>query len=137
MSDPVVVQAVYEKGVLKPSQPLDLAEQQVVQISLNPEITTDHPYITQTPGVCGGRPVVRGTRIPVKVLVGYYRLNYKETEILAGFPDLTAAQLYDALSYYYDHQAEIDADIEADELSEVLNKFNLEINADGVLSPKS
>jgi len=29
--DPVVVQAVYEKGVLKPSQPLDLAEQQVVQ----------------------------------------------------------------------------------------------------------
>jgi len=70
------------------------------------------------------------------VLVGYYRLNYKETEILAGFPDLTAAQLYDALSYYYD-QAEIDADIEADELSEVLNKFNLEINADGVLSPKS
>jgi len=45
--DPVVVQAVYEKGVLKPSQPLDLAEQQVVQISLNPETTTDHP-ITQT-----------------------------------------------------------------------------------------
>jgi len=43
-----VVQAVYEKGVLKPSQPLDLAEQQVVQISLNPETTTDHPYITQT-----------------------------------------------------------------------------------------
>jgi len=29
--DPVVVQAVYEKGVLKPSQPLDLAEQQVVK----------------------------------------------------------------------------------------------------------
>jgi len=56
------------------------------------------------------------------VLVGYYRLNYKETEILAGFPDLTAAQLYDALSYYYDHQAEIDADIEADELSEVLKQ---------------
>jgi len=75
-----------------------------------------------------------GDAHPVKVLVGYYRLNYKETEILAGFPDLTAAQLYDALSYY-DHQAEIDADIEA-ELSEVLNKFNLEINADGVLFQK-
>lgn len=71
------------------------------------------------------------------MLVGYYRLNYKETEILASFPDLTAAQLYDALSYYYDHQAEIDADIEADELSGVLNKLNLGINADGVLSPKS
>jgi len=50
MSDPVVVQAVYEKGVLKPSQPLDLAEQQVVQISLNPETTTDHPHYPN-PGV--------------------------------------------------------------------------------------
>lgn len=137
MSDQIVVQAVYENGVLKPTQPLGLAEQQVVQISLNPEATTNHPHITQTPGVCGGRPVVRGTRIPVKALVGYYRMNYKETEILAGFPDLTAAQLYDALSYYYDRQAEIDADVEADELSELLQQFKLEVNADGVLSPKS
>lgn len=137
MSDQIVVYAVYENGMLKPTQPLGLAEQQVVQISINPEATTNHPHITQTPGVCGGQPVVRGTRIPVKALVGYYRMNYKETEILAGFPDLTAAQFYDALSYYYDRQAEIDADVEADELSELLQQFKLEVNADGVLSPKS
>jgi uncharacterized protein (DUF433 family) len=137
MSEPIVVQVVYENGVLKPTQPLSLAEQQVVQISLNPEATTDHPHITKTPGVCGGRPVVRGTRIPVKVLVGYYRMNDKVTDIMTGFPNLTAAQLYDALSYYYDHQAEIDADMEADELSELLKQFNLQMNADGVLSPKS
>ncbi len=81
--------------------------------------------------------MVRGTRIPVKVLVGYYRMNDKVTDIMTGFPNLTAAQLYDALSYYYDHQAEIDADMEADELSELLKQFNLQMNADGVLSPKS
>lgn len=137
MSYPIVVQAIYETGVLKPTQPLGLAEQQVVQISLNAETSTEHPHITQTPGVCGGRPVVGGTRIPVKVLVGYYRMNYQVTEILAGFPDLTPAQLYDALSYYYDHQAEIDADIKADELPELLKQFNLEMNADGMLSAKS
>lgn len=137
MSEPIVVQVVYENGVLKPTQPLSLAEQQVVQISLNPEATTDHPHITKTPGVCGGRPVVRRTRIPVKVLVGYYRMNDKVTDIMTGFPNLTAAQLYDALSYYYDHQAEIDADMEALELSELLKQFNLQMNADGVLSPKS
>ena len=28
-------------------------------------------------------------------------------------PHLSLAQIYDALSFYYDHQAEIDADIEA------------------------
>lgn len=137
MSDTITIQAVYEGGVLKPTQPLGLAEQQVVRISLNPEAPTEHPHITQTPGVCGGRAVVRGTRIPVKVLVGYYRMNYNITEILAGFPTLTAAQFYDALSYYYDRQAEIDADLEADEASAILKEFNLEMNADGAIIPKS
>jgi len=137
MNETIMVEAIYENGVLKPTQPLSLTEQQVVKISLNPETKTDHPYITKTPGICGGRPVVQGTRIPVKVLVNHYRLNEKVDDILAGFPQLTAAQFHDALSYYYDNQAEIDADIEADELSALLKQFNLEVNADGVLSPKN
>jgi hypothetical protein len=33
-------------------------------------------------------------------------------ELVRRFPHLTLAQIYDALSYYYDHQAEIDAEIE-------------------------
>jgi uncharacterized protein (DUF433 family) len=135
MSGPTVIQVTYEDGVLRPTQPLDLADRQVVQISLDTAEATEHPYITQTPGVCGGRPVVRGTRIPVKALVGYYRMSYTLTEILAGFPGLTAAQLHDALSYYYDHQAEIDADMEADELPALLERFGMEIDADGVLRP--
>lgn len=135
MSVPNIVQATYEKGVLRPVRPLDLPERQVVRISLGPELITNHPYITQTPGICGGRPVVRGTRIPVKTLVGYHRMNYTVPEILSGFPDLTAAQLHDALSYYYDHQAEIDADAEADELSVVLDHFQLDMDADGALRP--
>ena len=132
-----MVQAVYENGVIKPNQPLELAEQQVVQISLNSEAATNHPYITKSPEVCGGRPVVRGTRIPVKALVSNHRVNDNELDILAGYSNLTAAQFYDALSYHYDHQAEIDADIEADELPELLRRFDLEINVDGVMSLKS
>jgi len=135
MSSPVIVEATYENGVLRPIRPLDLTERQAVQISLNPEATTDHPHISQTPGICGGRPVVHGTRIPVKALVGYHRMGYTLTEILAGFPGLTAAQLHDALSYYYDHQADIDADMEADELPAVLEHFHMEADADGVLRP--
>lgn len=137
MNETIMVEAIYENGVLKPTQPLSLTEQQVVKISLNPETKTVHPHITKTPGICGGRPVVRGTHLPVKVLVNHYRLNEKVDDILAGFPQLTTAQFYDALSYYYDNQAEIDADIEADELSALLKQFNLEVNADGVLSPKN
>jgi len=135
MSTPVVVQATYENGVLRPTLPHDLVERQFVQISLDPGATTDHPHITQTPGVCGGRPIVRGTRIPVKILVRYHQMGYTSTEILSGHAALTPAQLYDALSYYYDHQAEIEADIKADELPALLERFDMEMDADGVLHP--
>ena len=129
-----VIQAVYENGVLKPTQTLELAEQQVVQIGLHLEGMTEHPYITQTQGICGGRPVIRGTRIPVKVLVQHHRIGDSIDKILEGFPKITAAQFYDALSYYYDHEAEINADMEADELSHLTEQFNLLLGTDGTLS---
>ncbi|HDQ74216.1 MAG TPA: DUF433 domain-containing protein [Chloroflexi bacterium] len=128
MNTSTIVQATYENGVLRPAHPLDLAEQQVVQVQLDIQTTTDHPHITCTPGICGGRPAVRGTRIPVKVLVKYHQMGYTLAEILSGHTGLTPAQLHDALSYYYDHQAEIEADIEADELTVLLDHFDLEID---------
>jgi uncharacterized protein (DUF433 family) len=79
--------------------------------------------------------VVRGTRIPVKALVRYFQMGMSAAEIMAGFPDLTAAQLYDALSYYYDNQAEMEADMAADEETAVLEKFGLEIGEDGRMTP--
>jgi uncharacterized protein (DUF433 family) len=136
MAEPIIVQATYENGVLRPARPLGLSERQVVQISLDPEALTGHPHVARTPGVCGGRPIVQGTRIPVKVLVGYHRMGYSPAEILAGFPDLAPAQLHDALSYYYDHQAESDADMEADELPAVLERFHLDVETGGMLRPK-
>ena len=138
MNETILVDAVYENGTLKPIKPLNLTEQQVVKISLNPELVTTHPHITKTPGICGGIPAVRGTRIPVKVLANHFLHQNDSIEyILAGFPQLTRAQFYDALSYYYDHQEEIDTDLEADELPAILKQFGLEIDAMGRLySPK-
>jgi uncharacterized protein (DUF433 family) len=46
-------------------------------------------------------------------------------EILEKYPHLTLAQVYDALSYYYDHQEEIDRDMEADTEAEVRREFGL------------
>jgi uncharacterized protein (DUF433 family) len=132
------IEAIYEQGVLKPTKPINLKEKQVVTISINPTKTqTEHPYIDKISDVCGGRPIIKGTRIPVKVLVNHYQRNESVADILLGFPNLTIAQFYAAISYYYDHQNEIDTDIKADELSALMQKFNLEINSDGVLSPKS
>lgn len=65
-------------------------------------------------GVCGGRPVIKGTRIPVWLIVGWLRDGCSPEQIQQEiYPHLSLAQLYDAISFYYDHQGEIEADIAA------------------------
>ena len=70
-----------------------------------------HPYVERREGVCGGRPVLAGTRFPVRSVVAYVlRQGMTPEELVAEFPYLTLASVHDALSYYYDHREEIDAD---------------------------
>ncbi|MBX3382878.1 MAG: DUF433 domain-containing protein [Phycisphaeraceae bacterium] len=44
--------------------------------------------ITQQPGVCGGRPCIRGMRIRVMDILQMLAEGVSEDEILADFPDL-------------------------------------------------
>ncbi len=54
--------------------------------------------------------MIKGTRIGVSDIVGYLRLGETpESLVNETLPHLTLAQVYDALSYYHDHQDEIDA----------------------------
>lgn len=71
-----------------------------------------HLYIERKKGVCGGEPVIVGTRISVGLVVELERYGYSVDEIIAMYPHITHAQVYDALSYYYDHKEEIDGIIE-------------------------
>lgn len=105
-----IMEAIYKDGVLRPARPLQLADQSRVRVQVTDEMATEHPHVIQQADMQGGRPVVRGTRIPVKTLVRYVHMGMSVPEILAGFTGLTAAQLYDALSFYYDNQAEMAAD---------------------------
>jgi uncharacterized protein (DUF433 family) len=82
------------------------------------KIKTEHPYIVRIPGVCGGKPVIQGTRIAVWLIAGWFRQGYTPEEIQEMYPQLTLAQIHDALSYYYDHQAEIERDIRENNPSE-------------------
>jgi uncharacterized protein (DUF433 family) len=73
-----------------------------------------HPHVERRPGVCGGEPVVRGTRFPVRSVVEYVlRSGMTPEELVAGWKQLSLAQVHDALSYYYDHKAEIDRSMRA------------------------
>lgn len=60
--------------------------------------------------MCGGRPVIEGTRLSVKLIVGWARMGMTPEEIAAHYPDVSIVQIADALAYYKDHPEEIEAD---------------------------
>jgi excisionase family DNA binding protein len=62
----------------------------------------------------GYRPYIEGTRITVQHVVEYHRIFGWEPSRIAESFRLTLAQIHAALTYYYEHQAEIDASLAAD-----------------------
>lgn len=75
-----------------------------------------HPHIVSDSAVCGGSPCIKGTRVTVRTIVVYVLHHGVTPEDLLGYyPHLSLASIYDALSYYYDNQGEIDAEIAANQ----------------------
>ena len=74
-------------------------------------VKTEHCYVHKDLAICGGDPVIVGTRIPVRLI--YQRTQAGDTVemIRQAYPHLTPAQIHDALSYVYDHLAEIEQEI--------------------------
>jgi uncharacterized protein (DUF433 family) len=71
------------------------------------EILTDHPHIVRVEGVCGGEPIISGTRVTVRAIFEYYRLYESVGKILEALPFLTRERVLDALLYSRDHPEEI------------------------------
>ena len=61
-----------------------------------------------TPGVCGGKPCIAGTRIRVQDVYAWHELQGRSPgEIVSAFPQLTLADVYAALAHFWDHRDEI------------------------------
>ena len=81
-------------------------------------IATEHYYIARDDGILSGEPIITGTRTPVRAIVELWRLGVSPEEIPTHLSHLTLAQVFDALSYYADHQPEIQACIERNRVPE-------------------
>lgn len=65
---------------------------------------TQHRYIVRDDAILGGEPIIGGTRTPVRAIVEMWRLGVPVKQIPTRLPHLTLAQVFDALSFYSDHQ---------------------------------
>ncbi|MEW6558231.1 MAG: DUF433 domain-containing protein [Elusimicrobiota bacterium] len=79
-----------------------------MQQVLTKEKPTEHPYIVRNSKICGGEPIIKGTRTTVRSIIGYYKMGLSIEDILAGLPHLNPAQVHDAISYYHMHLQEIE-----------------------------
>jgi uncharacterized protein (DUF433 family) len=69
--------------------------------------------IVRNPGVLGGEPIVRGTRISVRSVVLASREYGGSEGVLQAYSHLTLADVHDALAFCAAHNAEIDWYIQA------------------------
>lgn len=68
-------------------------------------------HIESTPGVAGGKPRIAGRRIKVQDIAIWHDRMGMTADQIANEYDLTLADVYAALAYYFDHREEIDRSI--------------------------
>lgn len=82
--------------------------------------TTDYRYIVRDDGILTSEPVIEGSRTPVRAIVELWRMGIAPEGIPQRLPHLTLAQVFAALTYYSDHQEEINNYIEKNRIPEHL-----------------
>ena len=73
-------------------------------------------HITKTPGICGGRACIAGHRIRVMDIVVMHEMRGMcPEEIAYQYPGITLAEIYAALTYYFDNRQEIEDEFRKDD----------------------
>lgn len=81
--------------------------------------------IIRNPELRGGRPIIAGSGVTVRTVVGHDKLGLTPEEI-AGEMGLELAGIYAALAYYHLHREEIETDIVANSEKTVMEEFSRE-----------
>jgi uncharacterized protein (DUF433 family) len=74
-------------------------------------IRVPHPHVRIDGSVLGGSPHVAGSRVPVRRLWAWHRGGTSVETLVRRYPTLGPARILDALSFAYDNQDLIEADL--------------------------
>lgn len=73
------------------------------------ERATYADHIIQDPDIMAGKPVIKGTRIPVERVIAHLAHNPDLDDLLAAYPRLTREDVQAALGYAHDAIERADA----------------------------
>lgn len=86
---------------------------------------TEHPHVVKSADVLSGEPTVDGTRLAVRHILIRYRDAGESPEEIATDFRLTLAQVYDSLSYAFDHPDELAFHIERNQIRNVMREQDI------------
>ena len=98
---------------------------------------TEHPHIVCNSEICGGSPIIEGTRISVMQIALMWKGGDSPDEIASAYPHLKLTQIYDAISYYLDHQQEMEEQIRKNSIEAIMNRHSWTIDERGFLHPNT
>lgn len=99
------------REVLTPEERWGMSREELAARYKHPVQWTEHPWVVRVEGYRGGRPIILGTSIPIRTIaIAWVKQGMPIWDVLDNW-SLHEAQVYDALSYYYDHKEELDEDI--------------------------
>jgi uncharacterized protein (DUF433 family) len=70
--------------------------------------------IVSLPGIIGGKPHIRGHRVGVHRVAGWWKLGLSIEEIGERLSTLNPAEIHAALAYYHLHREEIEGYLQAE-----------------------
>ncbi|MEZ4705994.1 MAG: DUF433 domain-containing protein [Caldilineaceae bacterium] len=90
-----------------------------------------HIHLRQTRN--GLHPYIYGTRVAVRHVVEFLNAGHSVEEIIADdLPRISPAAIFEAIAYYYDHRAEIDAEIAANSPTAIQAQFEQRLTTDQI-----
>jgi uncharacterized protein (DUF433 family) len=84
--------------------------------------------------VLNGKPVIKGTRLPIWQIAIRLQLGDTPEDLIKEYPHVPAAAIYDAISYFLDHREQNEAEINANRLETVLSQHNATMDEHGVIT---
>jgi len=109
------------------SRPKAVLMRYQVYNDLMDRVVEEHPRIVRQPDISDGEPVIRGSRVLVRQIVERTAAGQTIRDIQLALPHLSDSQIYDALSYYHDHQVAIDEAIANSQLGAVVSATGLQV----------
>ena len=76
--------------------------------------------LIRTPGVCGGRLRIDGTRMTVNQIVTMHKQGLSAEEIIAQYPQRTLSEVFTVLAWYHNNKEEFDKELAAEAAADEL-----------------